>query len=544
MEIIQGKGVAEGIVSGRIHSVKPVHRPVPIKENTDPETELKNFREACAVLTAELIELSKKAKETVGEKEAEIFDIHRMMLEDEGFIDPAEARITAGESAASAVIASGEELALLFSSMNDPYMQAREADIKSIAERLCQILTGTEPVSLTADTPVILAAEDLTPAQTIELNPHTILGFVTEKGNSNSHTAILARMLNIPAVAAVGALPDSIEGKNAILDGGNGILYIEPDDEIRSHYEIVKTQKMQLKETLEKLRGVACETKDGKRIYIYANAGNLTDVDSAVLGDAEGIGLFRSEFLFMQYDRCPTEEEQLAVYCTVLKKMPEKEVIIRTLDAGADKQIPWLQRDIHEENPALGLRAIRLCLQNPRLLYTQLRALYRASFHGKIRALIPMITLSEELDQVHRIAENVRNGLAAEKIPFDPDMPIGIMIETPAAALMAGTLAERADFFSLGTNDLTQYAMAADRENASVSYLTENLPEAVKKLIRMTADAALNAGIPVSICGELASDMHAIPFLLEAGIIKFSVSPGQVLKVRDRVSRILSGENS
>lgn len=540
MVTIKGKGASEGIAKGRIrllrkHTGEATWNELP----KDPADEMKCFHEACSVLMEELALLGRKAKETAGEAEAEIFDIHRMMLEDDGFVQPAEEKIREGMSAAGAVQESGLALAEMFSSMNDPYMQAREADIRGITERLIQILNGEEKLSLNTATPVILAAEELTPAQTIELDKRNILGFVTEKGTVNSHTAILARTLNIPAVTSLGTFPEEIDGKEAILDGKNGILIIEPDTETSEQYNKLKEKEAEYKNTLASVRNKAIKTKDNREIHVYANAGSLQDVEEATLEGAEGIGLFRSEFLFMQYDRCPTEDEQFSVYKAVLDTVGEREVIIRTLDAGADKQIPWLNRGNKEDNPALGLRAVRICLQNPGLLYTQLRALYRASAYGKIRTMIPMISIPEELDQVLQIAENVKKSLEAEKIPYNQNMPIGIMIETPSAALLAGKLAEKADFFSLGTNDLTQYTMAADRENAAVSYLTEHMPEAVKKLIRMTADAAGNAGIPLGICGELASDPSAIPFLLESGITKFSVSPGQILKARHIITETL-----
>ncbi|MBR4959859.1 MAG: phosphoenolpyruvate--protein phosphotransferase [Clostridia bacterium] len=541
MEIIRGTGVAEGVVCGKIRLIRRRIQTQPSqKYGGDPESEMSAFRRGCDVLTAELTVLGRKTKETAGEAEAEIFDIHRMMLEDEGFTEPTEHRIKNGMGAQAAIAETGRELAELFSAMDDPYMKAREADIRGITERLIRILNGTEEMKLTFDTPVILAAEELTPAQTLELDSERVLGLVTEKGSSNSHTAILARSLGIPSITAAGNLSDTIDGREAILDGARGILYVDPTPEIVEEYRNAEYAAGK-PDTEGFMHNEVLHTKGGKQIRIFANAGSLREVKAALAAGAEGIGLFRSEFLFMQYDRCPTEEEQFQVYRDLLQTMGEREVTIRTLDAGADKQIPWLNRDMCESNPALGLRAVRLCLANPRLLYTQLRALYRASAYGNLRVMIPLITIREELEQVQRIAENVRTGLKNDGISYKEAMPIGMMVETPSAALLADKLAKKAAFFSLGTNDLTQYTMAADRENASVSYLTECMPEAVAELIRITAEAAAKAGISVSVCGELASDKNAIPFLLDAGITTLSVSPGQIAGTRKTVIRHLSG---
>ena len=541
MEIIQGKGVSGGMVCGKIcllrRDKKREH--IPRKHSVDPAAERMRFQDGCRTLRQELEELYRKTGEAVGESEAEIFSIHQMMLGDEEFTDAVEERIRQGKDAAEAVLETGEELAKMFSQMDNAYMQARDADIRSIAARLAEILEGVGNSMPDLQESVILAAEDLTPAQTMELDHKMVLGFITEQGSSNSHTAILARMLGIPAVAAAGTLPDSINGKEGILDGGSGVLYVEPDSSVGELYRQTLESEQQTRELWESFRGRTCRTQEGKPVHIYANAGSMEDAEAAAAGDAEGIGLFRSEFLFMQYGRCPTEEEQYTVYRDVLAGMPGKEVIIRTLDAGADKQIPWLPSAAGEANPALGLRAVRLCLRHPELLVTQLRALYRAAAHGKIRAMIPMITLPSELEQVMIIAAGVREALNREQIPHDPDMPIGIMIETPSAALYAGTLAQTAAFFSIGTNDLMQYTMAADRENAALAYLTESLPESLKRLIAMTGEAAAEAGIPVSVCGELAGEEAAIPFLLEAGVTKLSVSPGHVLRVRAAVQKYL-----
>lgn len=387
---------------------------------------------------------------------------------------------------------------------------------------------------------MILLAKELTPAQTIGLDTNTVLGFVTEQGTTNSHTAILARTLGIPAIVATGSIPEAFHGKEAILDGENGILYVSPDKEIRQ--QLAKYQTTHAT-TQKVMRGHTCQTADGRAIQICANAGHIRDVQAAVAQDAEGIGLFRSEFLFMQTDHCPTEEEQYNWYRQVVEIMQDKDVVIRTLDAGADKKIPWLNEQLPqwqtEENPALGLRALRIGLQHPTLLIPQLRALYRASVHGKLSVMFPLITLPSELQQVRQIAAKVREDLQNENIPHDPHMPLGIMIETPSAALLSDTLAPMADFFSIGTNDLTQYTMAADRENASVAYLTDTVPDSVKKLLHMTITAAKTAEIPVGVCGELAGNTDMLSFWIEEGITKLSVSPGQVLPLRAKVQAYL-----
>lgn len=542
MEWIQGKGVCDGMVCGKLHYIHQT-KPHTQTKKRSPIEELTHFRHCHEQLLHELAKVQTKAKATAGETEAEIFAIHQMMLTDEEFIEPIELEIQNGKSATQAVNLVGERLAGQFAAMDDSYMQAREADIRAITDRLQMLLSDedeTDLVLLSADEPMILLAKELTPAQTIGLDTNTVLGFVTEQGTTNSHTAILARTLGIPAIVATGSIPEAFHGKEAILDGENGILYVSPDEEIRQ--QLAKYQTTHTT-TQKAMRGHTCQTADGRAIQICANAGHIRDVQAAVAQDAEGIGLFRSEFLFMQTDHCPTEEEQYNWYRQVVEIMQDKDVVIRTLDAGADKKIPWLNERLPqwqtEENPALGLRALRIGLQHPTLLIPQLRALYRASVHGKLSVMFPMITLPSELQQVRQIAAKVREDLQNENIPHDPHMPLGIMIETPSAALLSDTLAPMADFFSIGTNDLTQYTMAADRENASVAYLTDTVPDSVKKLLHMTITAAKTAEIPVGVCGELAGNTDMLSFWIEEGITKLSVSPGQVLPLRAKVQAYL-----
>lgn len=542
MEWIQGKGVCDGMVCGKLHYIHQTKLHTQTKKRS-PIEELTHFRHCHEQLLHELAKVQTKAKATAGETEAEIFAIHQMMLTDEEFIEPIELEIQNGKSATQAVNLVGERLAGQFAAMDDSYMQAREADIRAITDRLQMLLSDedeTDLVSLSAEEPMILLAKELTPAQTIGLDTNTVLGFVTEQGTTNSHTAILARTLGIPAIVATGSIPEAFHGKEAILDGENGILYVSPDKEIRQ--QLAKYQTTHAT-TQKVMRGHTCQTADGRAIQICANAGHIRDVQAAVAQDAEGIGLFRSEFLFMQTDHCPTEEEQYNWYRQVVEIMQDKDVVIRTLDAGADKKIPWLNEQLPqwqtEENPALGLRALRIGLQHPTLLIPQLRALYRASVHGKLSVMFPLITLPSELQQVRQIAAKVREDLQNENIPHDPHMPLGIMIETPSAALLSDTLAPMADFFSIGTNDLTQYTMAADRENASVAYLTDTVPDSVKKLLHMTITAAKTAEIPVGVCGELAGNTDMLSFWIEEGVTKLSVSPGQVLSLRAKVQAYL-----
>lgn len=548
MKSIQGKGVSTGMAKGTIHDIRthtPEHTQPPEKGTTDVEQN--RFRTACQSLHDELRALIAKARATVGEAEAEIFTTHRLMLEDEDFTHPIEQSIAAGCSAHDAVRTTGDRLAKQFSAMDDPYLQAREADIRSITDRLCRLLTHATDTHIPMPSGVIIVAKELSPTETLSLDTQKVLGIVTEQGAANSHAAILARTLGIPAITATGPLPPHIQGTPCILHGETGTLYLSPTEALRQQYDAYAAAAAKTKAAHTAMRGHTCRRADGHPIRICANGGSLADVQTAAGEDAEGIGLFRSEFLFMRTDRCPTEDEQYALYKDLLAAMPDKEVVIRTLDAGADKKIPWLADRLPmwqaEENPALGLRAVRISLCCPDLLTTQLRALYRAATHGKLSTMIPMLTLPSELEEVQNIAAKVRESLQAEGIPHDPTMPIGIMIETPSAAVCAEELAKMAAFFSIGTNDLIQYTMAADRENPSVAHLTETVPDSVKTLLHITATAAHKAGIPVSICGELAGETSMIPFWVQEGIDKLSVSPGQVLSVRAKVQAYLDSSH-
>lgn len=542
MEIIHGKGVSGHMVRGQLRIIRHI-RQTAAHTFINAESETKRFTEACERVKKELTQLKEQTSLKAGKNEAEIFSIHLMMLEEDDFNEGIINLIAERKTAEEAVKQTEETLSKMFLSMDSSYMQARAADIRSVSDRILDVLSGREAANFSLEFPGIIASDDLTPAETVMLDKDKILGFVTERGSDNSHTAILARTMDIPAVVDIGAIDDKYDGKDCILDGNNGILYIEPDESVRKIYDDTCLYELQKKKSEEQYRGKRCISSAGESIRICANAGGIEDILEAAANDAEGIGLFRSEFLFMRYGRCPTEEEQFSVYKEAVCHMAGKETIIRTLDAGADKQLKWIPQTAKENNPALGLRAVRLCLRHSALLYTQLRALYRASAFGPIAAMIPMITIPEELKQVKRIAEQAMESLRMEHIQYNPYMPIGIMIETPSAALYAEELAELCDFFSIGTNDLIQYTLAADRENPEITYLTKPLPKSVMQLMEMTASAGRKAGIPVGICGELGTDETMTSFFLHIGITKISVPPAHILRIRGKALESIREES-
>ncbi len=534
METIYGKPAAEGIAKGRLRVIKHSQKNIPdgaSAEAVSPEEELARFRKAMTEADSELSSLKERAVETVGESEAEIFEIHRLMMQDEDFTDRiTDCIISKSMTADTAVLRSGEELAKIFTGMDTEYMRARAADIRSVAARLADILDGGDKISYELDEPSIIASDDLTPAETICLDKKKVLGIVTELGSDNSHTAILARSMGIPAVVGVKEISPTLNGKECILDGMEGILYADPDEAAVGRYLEQTARILRKQKKAEGMRGVSLTRGDGVSVKICANAAELADVDSAAEHDAEGIGLFRSEFLFMQYGRAPTEEEQFEAYRYAAERMAGRECVIRTLDAGADKQIPYLN-SAEERNPALGMRAVRICLKKPELLYTQFRALYRAAYYGTVSAMVPMVVLPWEMEQVRALAEKAEQSLRGEGVSVG-SLRLGMMIETPASAVCADLFAGLADFFSIGTNDLIQYTLAADRENREVAYLADPLPECVRRMIAMTCRAAEKSGIPVSVCGELGGDERYMGFLLDCGVTKLSVSPPNVLKVR------------
>ncbi len=501
---------------------------------SDPAEEIKRLEKALKKAGEELDSLYRNALEQVGEGEAAIFEIHKMMLEDDDFLSEVRDRIRDGKfSAEKAVLTCGEALADTFRRAESEYMQARSADILAVSRRLIEVLQGNSH-TLVLTEPSVVAADDLTPAETIEMDRDMVLGFVMEKGSELSHTAILARMMNIPAVVCTGKLNDAWNGKPVILDGTRGVVYLDPSEDTVAEFETAISRADGERKRLEQMRGKRCVSPLGERIFITANVGAPEDVDEALLCDAEGIGLFRSEFLFMRRNRPPTEEEQFEIYKSAAEKMSGMECVIRTLDVGADKRISYLTGDLRESNPALGIRAVRLCLRMPELLLTQFRALYRAAAFGNVSAMIPMIVLPSEVERVREIAAEARASLAKDGLPCGK-MKVGIMIETPSAAILADLLAPMVDFFSIGTNDLIQYTLAADRENPDVAYLTKPLPESVRRCIRMTCAAARREGISVCVCGELGADPDEIRFLMETGVTKLSVAPSHILRVRERV---------
>lgn len=536
MNMIYGKGASGGIAAGVLKIIRR-HRPEVTEEScNDVSAETAKLHAALGKAEDELNLLYAEAVKKVGEREAAIFEIHKMMLADEDFVAEAENFIrNEKNTAATAVRKAGAALAEIFGGMEDDYMKARAADILAVSERVTDILGGCDK-TITITHPSIIAAHDLTPAETVMLDKKMVLGFVTEGGSTMSHTAILARTMDIPAVVGVGKIPDRYDGCPVVLDGNEGVLYLEPDEHTESRYVEAMREAEDERKRLERFRGKTCVMSDGTRIMVAANVGSLADIDEAMRSDAEGVGLFRSEFLFMGRTKPPTEEEQFEIYKSAAIKTGGKECVIRTLDAGADKHIAYLTGEIRESNPALGLRAVRLCLAQPELLKTQFRALYRAALFGNLAAMIPMIVLPEEIRQVREIAKAAQESLTSETAAFGK-MKVGIMIETPSAAILADRLAPMTDFFSIGTNDLIQYTLAADRENPSVAYLAKELPESVRRLIRTVCASAKREGIPVSICGELAADVNETKFLVDAGVTKLSVSPPCVLRVRESVMR-------
>lgn len=537
MKTAEGKQASGGYALGKIKLFKHKKSRFAEEFTSDREAEGDKLTRAVNALADENEKMYANALAIVGESEASIFEIHKMMLEDDDFSGEAARLIREeGRTAVNAVKKAADALAEKLRETESDYMRAREADIEAIADRLCAILVG-DGDTLELTEPVIIASDDLTPAETVMLRRDMVLGFVTEYGSELSHTAILARMMGIPAVVSVGKIPDDWDGHTAFLDGG-GSVYIDPDDEETEKYrKLAEKERTRLLE-LEKYRGVRLENKSGERVYISANAGEPVDVDEAAKNDAEGVGLFRSEFIFMSRTKPPSEDEQYEIYREAAKKLGGSELVVRTLDIGADKKIPYLTGDAHEANPALGIRAVRLCLRMPELIFTQLRALYRAAADGNISVMIPMIVLPSEVERVKEIARSVVASLDKEGVKYGR-LKFGIMIETPSAAILADLLAPMVDFFSVGTNDLIQYTLAADRENPDVEYLTKPLPESVKRCIKMTCDAARKAGISVCVCGELGGETEQTEFLINAGVTKLSVAPGRVLDVRKKAAEAL-----
>lgn len=532
MEQYQGKSVFGGVAIGRIHVFSKGQQQVKRIKVQDTEAEKKRYREAVQTAITELQGLYDKALKEVGEANAAIFEMHQMMLEDEDFTESVENIIDSQSvNAEYAVASTGDNFAQMFASMDDEYMRGRAADVKDISERLVSVLNGASRQKMDADEPVIVMAVDLAPSETVQMDKDKVLSFVTTQGSVNSHTAILARTMSIPALIGVDMPLDAeLEGKFAIVDGDNGTVYIDPSEDVLAQMQEKKEQAEEKKQLLQQLKGKETITKDGKKIKLYANIGNSKDLAMVLQNDAEGIGLFRSEFLYLEKEDYPTENEQFMVYKMVAETMAGKQVIIRTLDIGADKQCDYFNMD-PEDNPALGYRAIRICLTRPEVFKTQLRALYRASAFGNISIMYPMITSVWEVKQIKKIVEEVKEELRAQNIEFG-EVAQGIMIETPAAVMISRELAKEVDFFSIGTNDLTQYTLAIDRQNPKLDDFYDAHHPAVLEMIRMVAQNAHAEGIWAGICGELGADLELTEQFLQMGIDELSVSPGRILPIR------------
>lgn len=539
MITLTGKSVFGGVAIGKISFYKRKEQQIKRWHIDDTEAEVKRFEAAKEAAVAKLQVLYEKAMADVGEANAAIFEIHQMMLEDLDYIESIVNIITTQEvNAEYAVGTTADNFAAMFEAMDDAYMQGRAADVKDVSERLLNVLSGTESEEFSTDEPVILAADDLVPSETVQLDKSKILGFATMYGSANSHTAILARTMNIPAVIGFGeGLTEECDGKMAVLDGFEGTLYVDPDEKTLLKMKEKQEEDRQRKALLELLKGKENITKSGQKINIYANIGNSADVGMVLKNDAGGIGLFRSEFLYLDSETFPTEEQQFGIYKTVAENMAGKKVIIRTLDIGADKQVDYFGLE-KEENPALGYRAIRICLTQPEIFKTQLRALYRASAFGQIAVMFPMITSVWEVKKIKEIIEEVKAELRAEGVGFRENVEIGIMIETPAAVMVSRELAKEVDFFSVGTNDLTQYTLAIDRQNQNLDTFYDPHHPAVLAMIRMAAENAHAEGKWIGICGELGADLEMTEEFLRMGIDELSVSPSMVLPVRKKVREI------
>ena len=533
MQVYSGKSVFGGIAIGKISVYRKNEQQLKRVRTEDTKGELARYEAAKAAAIEQLQELYQKALKEVGEANAVIFEIHQMMLDDGDYNESVENIIeTQKINAEYAVAVTGDNFAQMFRAMDDDYMRERAADVKDVSERVLSILNGGQKGKVVTDEPVIIVADDLAPSETVQLEKDMVLSFVTVHGSVNSHTAILARTMAIPALIGTEELPldDTVDGKLAVVDGLNGKIYVEPDAQTLEEMKKRRQAELEKKELLQLLKGKDNVTLDGKKIMLYANIGNIKDLATVIQNDAGGIGLFRSEFIYLEKDRYPTEEEQFSIYKTAVETMAGKRVIIRTLDIGADKQCEYFKMD-KEENPALGYRAIRICLTRPEIFKTQLRALFRASAYGNLAIMYPMITSLWEVKRIKEIVEEVKAELTAEQLEFGNPQQ-GIMIETPAAVMMSEELAKEVDFFSIGTNDLTQYTLAIDRQNPKLDKFYDAHHPAVLSMIRMTVENAHKAGIWAGICGELGADTSLTKEFLAMGVDELSVSPGSILPIR------------
>lgn len=531
--VLEGKSVFGGIAIGRLSIYNKKENQVKREKITDVEAEITRFTDAKETAKEQLKGFYEKAVKEVGEVNAAIFEVHQMMLDDLDYVESITNMIRAQEvNAEFAVASTGDNFSKMFAAMDDDYMKERAADVKDISNRVISILQNAENGSVTGEEPVILLADDLAPSETVQLDKSKVLSFVTRHGSTNSHTAILARTMNIPALIGIDFSED-VNGKMGIVDGYTGKLYIEPDEETMKKYEAKKAEDENKKRLLLELKGKENVTLDGKKINLYANIGGVADVANALSNDAGGIGLFRSEFLYLESEDYPTEEAQFAAYKTVAENMAGKKVIIRTLDIGADKQVDYFHME-KEENPAMGYRAIRICLDRPEIFKTQLRAIYRASYYGTISIMFPMIISVKEVKRIKEIVAEVKAELTTEGIPFK-DCELGIMIETPAAVMISDLLAEEVDFFSIGTNDLTQYTLAIDRQNPKLDSFYDSHHEAILRMLQMVVDNGHKHGCWVGICGELGADTTLTSTFLKMGFDELSVSPAMILRVREEI---------
>ena len=537
MTVFKGKGVYGAVASGKISVFKKQNIAIKRVHCTDTANEIARVESAKAKTLEQLQSIYEKALKEVGETNAQIFEIHMMMLEDDDYNDSIVNIIENQKvNAEYAVAVTADNFADMFSSMDDSYMQARAADVRDISDRIIANLTGVGSDNVELYDKMIVCAEDLAPSETVSLDKDKVVAFVTVHGSSNSHTAILARNMNIPAVIGVGDefLEKVNDGDEAFVDGFTGEIFVNPDAETREKLVARQQSEDEKKRLLQELKGKENITEDGKRINIFANIGSVDNIGAVLLNDAGGIGLFRSEFLYLENSDYPTEEQQFLAYKRVLESMAGKKVIIRTLDIGADKQVDYFGMN-KEENPALGYRAIRICLTRPEIFKVQLRALYRASVFGNLGIMFPMITSVREVEQILTICDEVKKELSEQGITYSKTIEVGIMIETPAAAIISDKLAPLVDFFSVGTNDLTQYTLACDRQNPDIEAFCDTHHEAILRLIEMAAENAHKNGIWIGICGELAADTSLTETFLRMGIDELSVSPSFVLKVRDTV---------
>lgn len=534
----QGKSVFSGVAIGKVFVYKKSDNTVEQYQIEDPTAEFERFKAAQAKAITQLQALYEKTCKDIGEEEAMIFEMHQQLLEDLDYVESIQGTIEGEKlNAEYAVSAAAEMFAAMFIAMNDEYMSGRAADIRDVSERVISILNGTQVAAEAMDEPVIILAEDLAPSETVQFEKDKLLAFVTQKGSANSHTAILARMMNLPSLVTTDIeLNPEYNGKMAVVDGFTGKIYIEPDEVTMAEMKEKKRREDDRRRMLQTLKGLPTVTKSGKRVHLYANIGGVEDVDAVLENDSEGVGLFRSEFLYLGREDYPTEEEQFAAYKEVLAKMGGKKVIIRTLDIGADKQADYFNIE-KEENPALGFRAIRICLERVDMFKTQLRAIYRASAYGKAAIMFPMIISVSEIVRIKEIVEEVKAELREEDIPYG-DVELGIMIETPAAVMISDQLAAHVEFFSIGTNDLTQYTLAIDRQNQALEPFYNAHHEAVLRMIQMTIENAHSHGAWCGICGELGADMELTRKFVKMGIDELSVSPPFTLELRQKIREI------